>query len=73
MVHLTLGAIAISFSLIIIRDRNTFFNYFAKIETFFVVFSAFILIPIRTVDRFFIVFSVSAKSFAWRNICYSNS
>jgi hypothetical protein len=62
MVYLILSAIAASSSLAIIRDRNAFFNYPARIETLFIAFSAFMLTPARAVDRFFAVLSAFAKS-----------
>jgi intracellular septation protein A len=73
MVYLTLSAIAVFFSLTIIRDKDTFFNCPVKIEILFIVFSAFRLIPAKAVDRFSAVCSASARSRVWRNICYSNS
>jgi hypothetical protein len=62
MVYLTFNTIIASFSLIITRDRDVFFSCPIKIKAFFVVFSAFIFIPVRAVDRFFTVFSAFAKS-----------
>jgi hypothetical protein len=62
MVHPTLGIIAVSFSLAIIRDRNIFFSYSAKIEALSVAFSAFRLTLVKTIDKFSAVFSASAKS-----------
>jgi hypothetical protein len=64
--------IASSF-LSIIRNKDASFNCPAKIETLFIIFPASTLNPARAVDRFFTIFSASAKSLAWRNICYSNS
>ena len=71
--HLFFGAIITSFSLTITRDKDVFFSCPAKIEVFSVVFSVSMLIPARAIDRFFTVLSAFAKSFFWRNICYSNS
>ena len=62
MIYLIFNVIAASSFLIIIKDRNAFFSYLARIETFSVVFSIFMLNLIRAVDKFFAVFSVSAKS-----------
>jgi hypothetical protein len=62
MVHPTLNIIAASFSLAIIRDRNAFSNYFAKIDVFFIAFSAFRLIFAKAVDRFSAVYSVLTNS-----------
>jgi hypothetical protein len=73
MVYLILSAIAASFSLIIIRDRDISFNCPAKIETFSIAFSVFMLTPAKAVDRFFAVLSASVRSRVWRNICYFNS
>jgi NADH:ubiquinone oxidoreductase subunit 6 (subunit J) len=73
MVYLIFNAITASFSLAIIRDRDTFFSCPAKIETFSIVSSVFILTSARAIDRFFAVLSASAKFLVWRNIYYSNS
>jgi hypothetical protein len=62
MVHLTFNTITTSSSLAIIRDRNTFSNYSAKIEALFVAFLASRLIPAKAVDRFSAVYSISARS-----------
>jgi hypothetical protein len=62
MVHLIFNAITVSSFLIIIRDKNTFFNCPVKIEILSVVFSASMLIPAKAVNRFFAVLSVSARS-----------
>jgi hypothetical protein len=62
MVYLILSAIAASSSLAIIRDRNAFFNYPARIETLFIAFPIFMLTLARAIDRFSAVFSTSAKS-----------
>jgi hypothetical protein len=66
------GTITTSFSLAIIRDSDVSFNYPARIEALFIAFLVSTFSPVRTVDRFFAVFSTFAKSFSWRNICYSN-
>jgi hypothetical protein len=73
MVHLTFGVIAASFSLAIIKDRDVFFNYPARIEALSVAFPISMLNLARAVDRFFAVLSASVKSLAWRNICCSSS
>jgi hypothetical protein len=49
-------------SLIIIRDKDTFFNYSISIEILFIAFLASIFSLAKTVDRFFAVLSASAKS-----------
>jgi hypothetical protein len=73
MVHLILNIITASFSLAIIRDKNTSFSCLARIEALFIAFLAFMLIPAKTVNRFSAVLSASVKSLFWRNICYFNS
>jgi hypothetical protein len=72
-VHLLFNAIIAFSSLAITRDKDVFSNYSTRIEILFTVFSASILNPAKIIDRFFAVFSASAKSLFWRNICYSNS
>ena len=72
MVYPIFGIITVSSSLAIIKDRDVFFNYPARIEAFSVAFSIFMFNLARVIDRFSAVFSVSAKSLAWRNICYSS-
>jgi hypothetical protein len=72
MVYLTLDIIAVSSSLIITRDKNTFSNYLIKIEVLSVAFLIFRFISARTVDRFSAVYSTSARFRIWRNIYYSN-
>jgi hypothetical protein len=62
MMHSFFSIIITFFSLAIIRDRNIFSSCPAKIEALFIAFSASTLNPARTVDRFFAVFSASAKS-----------
>jgi hypothetical protein len=62
MVYLFFNVIVTSFSLIIIRDKNAFFNYSARIEALSVVFPAFMLNLARAVDKFFTILSASAKS-----------
>ena len=62
MVYLIFSIIVASFSLAIIRDRDTFFNYLVRIEIFSVVSLIFMLIPARAVNRFFAVFLAFAKS-----------
>jgi hypothetical protein len=63
MVYLTFNIIAVSFSLAIIRDRDIFFSYPARIEALSVVFSTFKLTPARVVNRFSAALSTSVKSF----------
>jgi hypothetical protein len=63
MVYLIFSIIAVSSSLAITRNRDTFFSYSAKIEAFFVAFLVFMLIPARAVDRFSAVLSAFIKSF----------
>jgi hypothetical protein len=58
----TFNIIAASFSLAIIKDRDTFFSYPAKIETLSIIFSISRLISAKTVDRFLTVLSASARS-----------
>jgi hypothetical protein len=62
MIYLTFNTIATSFSLIITRDRNAFFNYLTNIETLSIAFPAFKFISAKAVDKFSAVFSASAKS-----------
>jgi len=62
MVYLFLNIIIAFFSLGIIRDKNAFFSCPARIEAFFIVFLVLTFSPARAVDRFFIVFSASARS-----------
>lgn len=62
MVYPIFNVIVTSFSLIIIKDRDTFFSCPAKIETLFIVFLTFKFIPAKAVDRFSAVCSVFAKS-----------
>jgi hypothetical protein len=50
------------FFLVIIRDSNVFSNCSVKIEVFSIAFLASTLSPARVIDRFFAVFSASAKS-----------
>jgi hypothetical protein len=73
MVHSLLGTIIASSFLVIIRDSDAFSSYPARIETLFIAFLALTLSPVKAVDRFSAVLSASARSFPWRNICYSNS
>jgi uncharacterized membrane protein YjjP (DUF1212 family) len=61
-VYLILGAIIVSFSLTIIRDRDIFSNCSAKIEALSVVFLVFRLIFIKAVVRFSAVYLASVKS-----------
>jgi hypothetical protein len=62
MMHSLFGAIITSFSLIIIKDNDTFSSCPAKIETLFIAFSALMLSPAKTVDRFSAVLSTFARS-----------
>jgi hypothetical protein len=73
MVHSLFGAIIAFFFLVITRDNDASSNCPAKIETLFIAFPALMLSPVRAIDRFSAVLSASARSFLWRNICYSNS
>ena len=73
MVYLILNTIATSSFLTIIKNRDTSFNYPARIEALSVISPAFMLNSARAVDRFSAVYSASARSLLWRNICYSNS
>ena len=73
MIYLTLSIIIASSFLIIIRDRDIFSSYSARIEVLSIIFLAFRFIPVKAIDRFSAVYSVSARSRIWRNICYSNS
>jgi hypothetical protein len=59
-----LDVIAASSSLTIIKDRDISFNYPIRIEAFFIAFPAFMLIPVKAVNRFSAVLSISAKSLA---------
>jgi hypothetical protein len=63
MVHLIFNAIIASFSLAIIKDRDTFFSCLVRIEALFIAFLIFRLIFIKAVDRFSAVYSASAKFF----------
>jgi hypothetical protein len=63
MIYLIFGTIAASSSLTIIKDKDISFSYPAKIEAFSVVSPISILILAKAIDRFFAVFSASAKSF----------
>jgi hypothetical protein len=72
MIYPIFGAIAASSSLAITRDKDAFSNCPARIEAFFIAFSASTLSPAKTVNRFSAVLSASAKSFIWRNICCSS-
>jgi hypothetical protein len=63
MVYPIFGAITASFFLAIIRDKDTFSSYPARIEALFIVFLVFIFISAKAVDRFSAVFSAFAKSF----------
>jgi hypothetical protein len=56
------SVITASFFLIIIKDKDTFSNCPARIETLSITFSALTLSPARAVDKFSTVFSASAKS-----------
>jgi hypothetical protein len=60
--HLILDTITASSSLTITKDRDTSFNYPARIETLSVVSSVSILSPVRAIDRFLAVCSVFARS-----------
>jgi hypothetical protein len=60
--HPILSAIATSFFLAIIRNRDAFSNYSVKIKALSVAFPAFKLISVKIIDRFSAVFSASAKS-----------
>jgi hypothetical protein len=71
--HSFLSAITASFFLAIIRDSDAFSNCPARIEALSVAFPVSTLNPAKAVDKFSAVLSASAKSFLWRNICYSNS
>jgi hypothetical protein len=62
MVYLIFSALTIFSSLVIIRNRDIFFNCPARIETFSIAFSASRLAPVKAVDRFSAVYSVSARS-----------
>jgi hypothetical protein len=73
MIHSFFSVIIAFFSLIIIRDKDTFFNCPAKIKVFSVTFLALTLNPVRAVNRFSAILSAFAKSFVWRSIYYSNS
>jgi hypothetical protein len=59
------GAFIVSFFFLnIIRDKNAFFNYSAKIEVLFIISLASTFSPVRAADRFSVIFSASAKSLA---------
>jgi hypothetical protein len=62
MVYSFFNVIIASFFLGIIRDKDTFFSYPARIKAFFIIFPASTLSPASAVDRFFAVLSASAKS-----------
>jgi hypothetical protein len=62
MVYLIFNIITAFSFLVIIRDKDIFSSYLAKIETLFIVFPVFMLILVKAVDRFSAVFSVFAKS-----------
>jgi hypothetical protein len=62
MVHSFFNAVITFFFIAITRDKDAFFNYPAKIETLSVVFLILMFNPARIVDRFFVVFSIFAKS-----------
>jgi hypothetical protein len=53
-----------SFSLNTIRDKDTFSNYSAKIETLFIISLILTFSPAKAADRFFVILSASAKSLA---------
>ena len=59
--YLTLDIITASSSLAIIKNKNIFSNYSAKIEILFVVFPTFKFIPVKAVDKFSAVYSASAR------------
>jgi hypothetical protein len=63
MMYPIFNVIATSSSLIITKNRDTFFSYLARIETLSVAFPAFKLTPARAVNRFSAVLSIFAKSF----------
>jgi hypothetical protein len=63
MVYLIFSIIVASSFLVIIRDKNTFFNYLARIEALSIVLLVSTLSLVKVVDRFFAVLSASAKSF----------
>jgi hypothetical protein len=71
-VHLFFGIMIAFFSLAIIRDRNIFSSCPISIEALSDTFLAFRLIFAKAVDKFLAVFSASARSLIWRNICRSN-
>jgi hypothetical protein len=50
------------FFLDIIKDKDTFSSYSARIEALFIIFLALTFSPVRVADRFSAVFSISAKS-----------
>jgi hypothetical protein len=62
-VHSFLGAVIISSSLTITRDKDASSSYPARIEAFFITSPASTLNPAKAIDRFSAVLSVSAKSF----------
>jgi hypothetical protein len=47
----------------VIRDKNAFFSYSAKIETLFIVFSVSTLSPAKAADKFSAVLLASVRSF----------
>jgi hypothetical protein len=61
-VHSFFNAIAASSSLIIIRDNDVSSSCPARIEALSVAFPVLTFSPARAIDRFFAVFSASAKS-----------
>jgi hypothetical protein len=60
--YLLFDALITSFSLSIIRDKNTFFSYLIKIETLFITFSVSTFNSTKITDKFSVVFSVFVKS-----------
>jgi hypothetical protein len=62
MVYSFFGAFIASFFLGIIRDKDAFFNYSARIEALSVTFLVSTFSSARTVDRFSAVFSAFIKS-----------
>jgi hypothetical protein len=62
MVYSVFKVITVSSFLAITRDKNAFSSYPVRIETLFIVFSAFILSLAKAVNRFFTVLSASARS-----------
>jgi hypothetical protein len=64
MIYSFFDVIIAFFFLSIIRDKDTFFNCPARIETFFIIFPTSTFSPARAVNRFSVIFSTSAKSLA---------